>query len=97
MKMKPKDYKNVSDKEKGEIQFLYEYQKSTTKTLEEEIQKLEKMNALDYLSVLNDETKEKLIGLCMNRNILDSDEETFVGTDENDSEEEIDSEEDIQF
>ena len=27
MKMKQKDYKNVSDKEKDEIQFLYEYQK----------------------------------------------------------------------
>ena len=33
----------------------------------------------------------------MDRNILDSDEETFGGTEENDSEEEIDSEEDIQF
>ena len=97
MKMKPRDYKNISDKEKGEINFIYEYEKSRTQTIEEEIQKLEKMNALDYLSVLNDETKEKLIGLCMDRNILDSDEETFGGTEENDSEEEIDSEEDIQF
>ena len=55
--------------------------------LEEEIQNLEKMNALDYLSVLNEETKEKLIGLCMDRDLLDSDEETFGGTEENDSEE----------
>ena len=37
LKMKPKDYKIVSNKEKGEIKFLYEYQKSQTKTLEEEI------------------------------------------------------------
>ena len=44
LKMKPKDYKNVSNKEKDEIKFLFEYQKSTTKTLEE-IQKLEGMNA----------------------------------------------------
>ena len=88
MKMKPKDYKNVSDKEKGEIQFLYEYQKSTTKTLEEEIQKLEGMDALNYLLVLNEETKEKLIGLCMDRKLLNSDEETIGETELYDSEEE---------
>ena len=87
MKLKPKDYKNISDEEKGEIKFNYEYEKAKTQMLEEEIQKLEKMNALDYLSVLNEETKEKLIGLCMDRNLLDSDEETFGGTEENDSEE----------
>ena len=67
--------------------------------IEEEIQKLEKMNALDYLSVLNEETKEKLIGLCMDRNLLDSDEEPFGGTEENfsDEEEEIDFEEDNEI
>ena len=88
MKMKPKDYKNVSNKEKGEIKFLYEYQKSATKTLEEEIQKLEGMNALDYLLVLNEETKEKLIGLCMDRNLINSDEDTFGETEIENSEEE---------
>ena len=87
MKLKPKDYKNISDIEKDEIRFTCEYEKTQTQMLEEEIQKLEKMNALDYLSVLNEETKEKLIGLCMDRNLLDSDEETFGGTEENDSEE----------
>ena len=61
--------------------------------LKEEIQKLEKMKALDYLTVLNEETKEKLIGLCMDRNILDSDEETFGGSEENDSAEEEEDEE----
>ena len=93
MKMKPKDYKNISDKEKGEIKFTSEYEKAKTQMLEEEIQKLEKMKALDYLTVLNEETKEKLIGLCMDRNILDSDEETFGGSEENDSAEEEEDEE----
>ena len=37
MKMKKKDYKNISDKEKGEIKFVYEYEKSRTKTLEKVI------------------------------------------------------------
>ena len=87
MKLKPKDYKNISDNEKDEIRFTCEYEKTRTQMLEEEIQNLEKMNALDYLSVLNEETKEKLIGLCMDRDLLDSDEETFGGTEENDSEE----------
>ena len=64
--------------------------------LEEEIQKLEKMNALGCLSALNEETKEKLIDLCMDRNILDSDEETFGGTEENDSEEEEEEEKDFE-
>ena len=36
--------------------------------LEEEIKKLEKMCPLDYLSCLNEETKEKLIGLLTDRN-----------------------------
>ena len=38
------------------------------------------MEALDYLSVLNDETKEKLIGLCLDKKLLDDfneDEETL--------------------
>ena len=30
------------------------------------------MVPLDYLSILNSETKEKLIGLCMNRKLLES-------------------------
>ena len=33
--MKPKYYKNISDKEKGEIKFNYEYEKAKTQMLEE--------------------------------------------------------------
>jgi len=46
------------------------------------------MNALDYLLVLNEETKEKLIGHWMDRNLLNSDEETIWETELSDSEEE---------
>ena len=46
------------------------------------------MNALDYLLVLNEEIKEKLIGLCMDRNLLNSDEDTLGETEIYDSEEE---------
>ena len=41
------------------------------------------MCPLDYLGYLNEETKEKLIGLCMDKNLLNSDNETLSGeTDE---------------
>ena len=33
------------------------------------------MGALDYLAIINEETKQKLIGLCLDRE-LDNDEET---------------------
>ena len=65
--MKPKEYKNISIKEKEEIKRQYEYKKKKKEVYEEEIKNLEKMVPLDYLSILNSETKEKLIGLCLNR------------------------------
>ena len=46
------------------------------------------MDALNYLLVLNEETKEKLNGLCMDRKLLNSDEETIGETELYDSEEE---------
>ena len=65
--MKPKEYKNISIKEIEEIKRQYEYEKTKKEVYEEEIKNLEKMVPLDYLSILNSETKEKLIGLCLNR------------------------------
>jgi len=53
------------------------------------------MVPLDYLSVLNSETKEKLIGLCLNRKLLDcfnEDEETVY---EEEIEEEMELEENM--
>ena len=52
----------LSNKEKEEIKYQYEYEKAWREIYEEEIEKLEKMEALDYLAVLNVDIKEKLIG-----------------------------------
>ena len=57
------------------------------------------MEALDYLSILNDEVKEKLIGLCLDRKLLEDfneDEETLYYEDKIDGEtdEEMEIEED---
>ena len=47
------------------------------------------MNALDYLGILNEETKEKLIGLCMDRGLFKSfDDEIINGETDIDGEEE---------
>lgn len=60
----------IYQKIKKDIKLNYEYEKARVEILEEEIKKLENMCPLDYLSVLNDETKEKLIGLCMDRHLI---------------------------
>jgi len=93
--MKPKEYKNISMKEKQEIKTQYEFEKKRREFYEEEINNLEAMVPLDYLSVLNSETKEKLIGLCLNRKLLDcfnEDEETVY---EEEIEEEMELEENM--
>jgi len=62
--------------------------KGKSEALIEDIQKLEEMFPLDYFKALNDETKDALIGLCFNRNLLD--EETNGETEEGDYENEED-------
>ena len=61
------------------------------------------MTPLEYLNILNDEVKEKLIGLCLNKQIFDAfekdscEEETKEGNDISDydgTEEEEESNED---
>ena len=71
LRLKLKDYKNVSKKEKEEIKNNYEYEKAKKEVYEEEIQKLEKMVPFEYLSILNSDIKEKLIGLCLDKKIMD--------------------------
>ena len=91
--MKPKEYKNISIKEKEEIKRQYEYEKTKKEVYEEEIKNLEKMVPLDYLSILNSETKENLIGLCLNRKLIESfneDGETMYEEDEIEEDEEAD-------
>ena len=72
MKLKPKDYKNIPDKEKYELKFSYDLQVATRQALEENIVKINKMTPLEYLNILNDEMKKKLIGLCLNKKIYEA-------------------------
>ena len=92
LKLKPKDYKNISKKEKEEIKRKYEYEKAKKEVYEEEIKKLEKMVPLEYLSILNSDIKEKLIGLCLDKKIMEGfneDGETMF------EEEEVEEDEDF--
>ena len=73
----------------------YEYEKAKKEVYEEEIQKLEKMVPLEYLAILNSETKEKLIGLCLDKKIMESfdeDGETMLEKEEK-IEEEVEEDE----
>ena len=72
LKLKPKEYQNVSKKEKDETQFIYMYQKEKKESLEKEIEQLREMTAVEYLEKLNPETKEQLIGLCLSKKILEN-------------------------
>ena len=71
--------------------------KAKTGMIEKEIQELEKMYPLDYLTALNTETKEQLIGLCLNRNLFDeeTDWETEIDN-KGDKEQEEELEEEIE-
>ena len=90
LRMKPKEYKNISKKEKEEIKRQFENEKTKKEVYEEEINNLENMIPLDYISILNNEIKEKLIGLCLNRKLNESfneDGETMYEEDEVEDEE----------
>ena len=56
-------------------------------------------NTLDYLTALNIETKEKLIGLCLNRNLFDEETEweTEIDNKEDDEQEEEELEEELKY
>ena len=91
MNLKPKDYKNILDKEKYQIQFAYDYAKIQREMMEKNVQEIEEKKPLKYLEILNDETKKKLIGLCLDKKImesLNSYDETIYNEDEDSVEEE---------
>ena len=91
MNLKPKDYKNIPDQEKYEIRFAYDYAKIQREMMEKNVQEIEEKTPLQYLETLNDETKKKLIGLCLDKKIvefLDSSDETDYDEDEDSLEEE---------
>ena len=71
MKLPPKQYKNISDKEKYDIKFAYEHDKARRELMEERINEIKNMTAIEYLNTLNEETKQKLIGLCLNKKMLE--------------------------
>ena len=71
MRLKPKEYKNVPDSKKKELKFNYEHDKARKELIEERLEEIKKMTQVEYLNVLNEETKEKLIGLCLDKKILD--------------------------
>ena len=103
MKLKPRDYKNIPDSEKKTIKFNYEHDKARKELIEERLEEIKKMTPVEYLNILNEETKEKLIGLCLDKKILDSfeddgftnydDTEEIEDNDIEDAEEEDDDEE----
>ena len=100
MKLKPKDYKNIPDKEKNELKFEYEHEKARREVMEEKLDDIKKMSPIEYLNILNDDVKEKLIGLCLNKKILDAyendslnDEEETNGNESNSDEDEEEEEE----
>ena len=99
MKLQPKEYINIPNKEKYEIKFSYDYQTARREALEEKVKEIEKMTAIQYLETLNDDIKEKLIGLCLDKNITESlsNDSTENYDDEEEEVEEEEAEEDEQI
>ena len=91
MKLKPKEYKNIPDKTKKDIKFNFEHEKARRELIEENLEEIKKKSIIEYLEILNEKTKEKLIGLCLDKKILDSFEsDEYIG-DQNTEEKEDDS------
>ena len=67
IKLKPREYKNIQDKENKELNYNYDYAKERREYIKDKIKEIEKMDSFEYLNFLNEETKEKLIGLCLVR------------------------------
>ena len=98
MKLKPKEYKNIPLAEKNEIKFQYLHEKAKREVMEEDIENIKKMTASEYLDILNSKTKEKLIGLCFDKNILESiDNSTCNDEDAGEFEEEEEDESDSEI
>ena len=101
-KLKPKEYKEIPNTKKDEIVFTYNYYNARREAMEEKINQIENMSPLEYLNELNETTKEKLIGICLNKKILEyfdegtnstEDEEIGEGEEDEEQSEEISEEE----
>ena len=77
------------------------HQKAAKEILEDKINEINNMTPLEYLNILNDEIKEKLIGLCLNKKNFEAfendsyEEETKEGNDINDGDGSEEEEEEI--
>ena len=59
--------------------------------IEKNAQEIEKMTPLEYLETLNEEMKEKLIGLCLDKKIMESLDSYDENEDSDNEEEEFES------
>ena len=91
-RLKPREYKAISEKEKNEIQFAYHYHNARRESMEKEIEKIENMSPFEYLNELNEVAKEKLIGICLNKKIFEYFEDGY-STEGDEIEEEQEEEE----
>ena len=86
MKLKPKDYRDIPDNEKKELKFHYDYEKAKRELIHEKLEEIKKMTSIEYLNILNDKIKEKLIGLSLNKKILDAyEDDLFSNNDDLDT------------
>ena len=83
MKLKPKDYRDIPDNEKKELKFQYDYEKAKRELMQEKLEEIKKMTSIEYLNILNDKIKEKLIGLSLNKKFLDAyEDDVFSNNDD---------------
>ena len=59
--------------------------------IEKNAQEIEKIKTLEYLETLNEEMKEKLIGLCLDKKIMESLDSYDENEDSDNEEEEFES------
>jgi len=72
MKLKPNEYKNIPDKTKKDIKFNLDHETARRELMQENLEEIQKKSIIEYLDVLNEKTKEKLIGLCLDKKILEA-------------------------
>ena len=83
MKLKPKEYMDIPDKDKNELKFSYDYAKARRELMEEKLKEIKKMSPVEYLNILKEKTKEKLIGFYLNKKILEAyEDDLFSNEDE---------------
>ena len=85
-KLKPKEYKDISDTVKNEIKFAYDYHKARKDSMEDKIKKIENMSPFEYLNELNE-------GICLNKKIFEFFDEGSNSTEIDEIEEESEDEE----